>query len=31
MSLALLGLRCDGVAVRDPEVVAKSWPNYWQA
>ncbi|NDD61927.1 MAG: 3-phosphoshikimate 1-carboxyvinyltransferase [Actinobacteria bacterium] len=31
MSLALLGLRCDGVAVRDPEVVAKSWPDYWAA
>jgi 3-phosphoshikimate 1-carboxyvinyltransferase len=31
MSLALLGLRCDGVAVRDPEVVAKSWPDYWPA
>jgi len=31
MSLALLGLCCDGVAVRNPEVVAKSWPDYWQA
>lgn len=31
MSLALLSLRCDGVAVRDPEVVAKSWPDYWPA
>jgi 3-phosphoshikimate 1-carboxyvinyltransferase len=31
MSLALLGLHCDGVAVRDPEVVAKSWPDYWSA
>jgi 3-phosphoshikimate 1-carboxyvinyltransferase len=31
MALALLGLRCNGVAVRDPEVVAKSWPDYWSA
>ena len=31
MSLALLGLRCDGVAVREPDVVAKSWPDFWQS
>lgn len=31
MSLALLGLHCEGVAVRDPEVVGKSWPDYWRA
>jgi len=29
MSLALLGLRCDGVQVQNPDVVAKSWPTYW--
>lgn len=31
MSLALLGLRCEGVAVREPDVVGKSWPEYWQS
>lgn len=31
MSLALLGLRCDGIRVADPTVVGKSWPAYWTA
>lgn len=31
MSLALLGLRIDGVMVADPDVVSKSWPRYWTA
>ncbi|MGA0064060.1 MAG: 3-phosphoshikimate 1-carboxyvinyltransferase [Ilumatobacteraceae bacterium] len=31
MALALLGLRTRGVFVADPEVVAKSWPTYWDA
>jgi 3-phosphoshikimate 1-carboxyvinyltransferase len=31
MSLALLGLRIDGVFVADPDVVSKSWPTYWDA
>jgi 3-phosphoshikimate 1-carboxyvinyltransferase len=31
MSLALLGLRADGVFVAEPAVVAKSWPKYWDA
>lgn len=31
MSLALLGLRCDGIVVSDPAVVGKSWPSYWRA
>jgi 3-phosphoshikimate 1-carboxyvinyltransferase len=30
MSLSLLGLAIDGVVVTDPEVVAKSWPAWWQ-
>lgn len=29
MSLALLGLRCDGIRVAEPSVVGKSWPSYW--
>lgn len=29
MSLALLGLRRPGVVVRSPEVVAKSYPRFW--
>jgi 3-phosphoshikimate 1-carboxyvinyltransferase len=29
MSLALVGLRRPGVIVRDPQVVAKSWPGFW--
>lgn len=31
MSLALIGLRIDGVVVADPDVVSKSWPQYWTA
>jgi len=31
MSLALLGLRIDGVVIADPDVVSKSWPEYWTA
>ncbi len=30
MSLALLGLVVEGVTVRDPEVVNKTWPGYWE-
>ncbi len=30
MSLALLGLVVGGVSVRDPEVVNKTWPGYWE-
>lgn len=29
MSLALVGLRRPGVVVRDPEVVSKSYPSFW--
>lgn len=31
MSLALLGLRIDGVFIADPGVVSKSWPDFWEA
>ncbi|HVT57657.1 MAG TPA: 3-phosphoshikimate 1-carboxyvinyltransferase [Thermoanaerobaculia bacterium] len=30
MSLALVGLRRPGVIVRNPEVVAKSYPDFWK-
>ncbi|MGH9380281.1 MAG: 3-phosphoshikimate 1-carboxyvinyltransferase [Thermoanaerobaculia bacterium] len=30
MSLAVLGLRRPGVVVRSPEVVAKSYPRFWE-
>lgn len=30
MSLALVGLVADGVEVRDPGVVDKTWPGYWE-
>ncbi|MGF1617388.1 MAG: 3-phosphoshikimate 1-carboxyvinyltransferase [Acidimicrobiia bacterium] len=30
MSLALLGLVVGGVTVRNPEVVNKTWPGYWE-
>lgn len=30
MSLALLGLRVEGVEIDDPGVVSKSWPEYWR-
>ena len=29
MSLALLGLRLDGLAIKDPDCVAKTFPGYW--
>jgi len=31
MSLALLGLRGSGIVVSHADVVAKSWPRYWEA
>lgn len=31
MSFALLGLRIPGIEIRDPQVVSKSWPRYWNA
>ena len=31
MSMALVGLRRPGLSIRDPRVVAKSWPGYWEA
>jgi len=30
MSLALVGLRRPGVGIRDPGVVAKSYPDFWR-
>ncbi len=30
MSMALVGLRRAGIAIRDPEVVAKSYPEFWE-
>ena len=30
MAFAVLGLGLDGVSVDSPEVVAKSWPGFWQ-
>ena len=30
MSLALIALRVSGIKIREPQVVAKSFPNYWQ-
>jgi len=30
MAMALVGLRRPGLAIRDPAVVAKSWPAYWR-
>lgn len=29
MALSLVGLACDGVVISDPNVVSKSWPDYW--
>jgi len=29
MSFGVLGLRVDGIIVEDPNVVSKSWPNFW--
>ncbi len=31
MSLALLGLRLDGIVIDDPGCVAKTYPAYWEA
>ncbi len=30
MSMALLGVRTKGIVIKDPEVVNKSFPNYWR-
>ncbi len=30
MSMALVGLRRPGVSIRDPQVVAKSYPDFWR-
>ena len=30
MALALAGLTVPGVTIREPDVVAKSWPQYWK-
>lgn len=29
MAFALVGLGAGGIAVEDPDVVSKSWPNFW--
>lgn len=29
MSFALVGLRCDGIKIADPDCVAKTFPTYW--
>jgi 3-phosphoshikimate 1-carboxyvinyltransferase len=29
MSFALVGLGVPGIEIADPEVVAKTWPGYW--
>ena len=29
MSLALLGLKCRGIAIRDPGCTAKTYPSYF--
>jgi 3-phosphoshikimate 1-carboxyvinyltransferase len=31
MAFGLLGLVVDGIEIADPNVVSKSWPNYWDA
>lgn len=31
MAFGLLGLVVDGIEVADPEVVSKSWPDFWDA
>lgn len=30
MSLALVGLRAEGIIIDDPDCTAKTYPNYWQ-
>ena len=29
MAFGLLGMRAEGIEVADPQVVSKSWPDYW--
>ena len=29
MAFAILGLRVEGIVVNDPQVVSKSWPDFW--
>jgi 3-phosphoshikimate 1-carboxyvinyltransferase len=29
MAFALMGLYVDGIEIRDPDVVSKSWPEFW--
>ena len=29
MAFALVGLRVPGIEIEDPDVVAKSWPGFW--
>ena len=29
MAFALVGIGAGGIAVEDPDVVAKSWPDFW--
>ena len=31
MAFAVLGAAVDGIAIDDPDVVAKSWPGFWTA
>jgi 3-phosphoshikimate 1-carboxyvinyltransferase len=31
MAFGLLGLVVDGIEIADPDVVTKSWPDYWEA
>ncbi|MEL6892034.1 MAG: 3-phosphoshikimate 1-carboxyvinyltransferase [Actinomycetota bacterium] len=31
MAFGLLGLVVDGIVIADPQVVSKSWPDYWSA
>ncbi|MGL4288497.1 MAG: 3-phosphoshikimate 1-carboxyvinyltransferase, partial [Phreatobacter sp.] len=31
MSFALAGLKLSGVTILDPDCVAKTYPDYWQA
>jgi len=30
MAMALVGLRRGGIAIREPQVVAKSYPDFWR-
>jgi len=30
MALSLVGLVCDGIEIKNPDVVSKSWPGYWR-